>query len=87
MNSRIWAFAVYSVLYEAIVWGVFGWAVFYNGYSGWWILVAIIISNMQLKPKHFGIGVESEKGGREDGSKEKDIGHDEAQQNEDESLY
>ena len=28
MNSRVWAFAVYSVLFEAIVWGLFGWAVF-----------------------------------------------------------
>ena len=58
--SPLWAiivFAIYSVLYEAIIWGIFGWAVFIDGNSGWWILVAIICSGAQLKPKHFGIGV------------------------------
>lgn len=52
---KYWAFAVYSVLFEAIIWGLFGWAVFVNGYSGWWIIVAVIMSACQLKPKHFGI--------------------------------
>jgi len=50
-----WAFAVYTVIFEAMIWGVFGYAVFIQGHSGWWILVAIIISGAQLKPKHFNI--------------------------------
>lgn len=53
--GRVIVFAIYSILYEAIIWGIFGWAVFVNGRSGWWVLVAIICSGAQLKPKHFGI--------------------------------
>lgn len=55
MNARVWAFAVYSVLFEAIVWGWFSWAVFWQGRSGWWMLLASMLSAAQLKPKHFGI--------------------------------
>jgi len=55
MNARVWAFAVYSVLFEAIVWGLFGWAIFWQGRSGWWVLVALMLSGAQLQPKHFGI--------------------------------
>jgi hypothetical protein len=53
--ARIIVFGIYSVLYEAIIWGIFGWAVFAKGHSGWWILLATIISGEQFKPKHFGI--------------------------------
>jgi hypothetical protein len=55
MNQRIWAFAVYSILFEAIIWGVFGYAVFILGHSGWWMALAAVISGAQLRPKHFGI--------------------------------
>lgn len=56
--SQIWLaaiFAAYSVAYEAIIWGVFGYAIFWQGHSGWWVLVALLLSGSQLKPKHFGI--------------------------------
>ena len=53
--GRIWAFVVYTVIYEAIIWGVFGWAVFVQGRSGWWILAAAVVSGAQLKPSRFGI--------------------------------
>ena len=53
--GRVVVFAIYSILYEAIVWGIFGYAVFVKDRSGWWVLVAIICSGAQLKPKHFGI--------------------------------
>lgn len=53
-----WAFAIYSIIFEAIVWVIFGWAVFVNGNSAWWILVAAIVSSSQLKPKHFNITVQ-----------------------------
>lgn len=55
MNHRVWAFAAYSVLYEAIVWGLFGWAVFERGHSGRWMLLALVLSAAQLKPRSFGI--------------------------------
>lgn len=48
-------FAVYSILFESIVWGIFGYAVFWKDHSGWWIVVAFIVSGSQLKPRHFGI--------------------------------
>ena len=53
-------FATYTVIYEAMIWSIFGWAVFINGGSGWWVLVAIFCSASQLKPKHFGIKVSEE---------------------------
>ena len=54
-DTRIVIFAVYSILYEIIIWGLFGWAVFVRGESGWWILAAAYLSCSQLKPRHFGI--------------------------------
>jgi len=50
-------FAIYSILYEAIIWGIFGWAVFVKDHSGWWVIIAIISSAAQLKPAAFGIVV------------------------------
>jgi len=48
------AFAIYSICYEAIVWGGFFWAHFEKGASGWWILLAIWMSMNQLKSAQFG---------------------------------
>lgn len=55
MNHKLWAFAIYSVLYEAIIWSVFGYGIFVNGHSGWWALLAVFMSGAQLRPKHFGL--------------------------------
>ncbi|MBC8438515.1 MAG: hypothetical protein H8D87_02375 [Deltaproteobacteria bacterium] len=55
MKINLITFTIYSILYELIIWGLFGWAIFIEGHSGWWVLVAILISGSQLKPKHFGI--------------------------------
>jgi len=57
---KYWAFAVYSIIFESIVWGIFGWAVFIDNHSGWWMLLALLISGAQLKPKHFNIEVNKE---------------------------
>jgi hypothetical protein len=54
-DTRIVIFAAYSIMYEIIIWGLFGWAVFVRGESGWWILAAAYLSCSQLKPRHFGI--------------------------------
>lgn len=56
-NFKVAMFALYSVLFEGIVWSLFGYAVFWQNRSGWWILVALLLSGAQLKPKHFGITV------------------------------
>lgn len=53
--SRYYAFAAYSIFYEAIIWLTFGCAVFVLGHSGWWLLLAVVMSGCQLRPKHFGI--------------------------------
>ena len=64
MTARVWAFAIYSICYEAIVWGIFGYAVFIQDRSAWWIVVAIFISGCQLKPKWFGIAQQNEEAAR-----------------------
>lgn len=53
--GRVTVFAIYSICYEAIIWGIFGWAVFIQGFSGWWMALAILASSAQMKPRHFGI--------------------------------
>lgn len=55
MNTRYAIFACYTVAYEAIIWGVFGYAVFGLGHSGWWMVLAMVASGCQLKPSTFGI--------------------------------
>lgn len=49
------AFVVYSVLYELIIWGVFGYAVFVLGHSGWWLMLAVGMSASQIPSGKFGI--------------------------------
>ena len=58
MKFNLLMFVIYSILFELIVWGLFGWAVFINGNSGWWFLLAVLLSGSQLKPKHFGLDVD-----------------------------
>lgn len=58
--SQVAIFALYSILFEMIVWGLFGYAVFWRERSGWWLLVAMWCSASQLKPKHFGIRMAEE---------------------------
>ncbi|HPM74185.1 MAG TPA: hypothetical protein PLA71_00520 [Saccharofermentans sp.] len=53
-------YMIYSVCYQAIVWGLFGYAVFFLGHSGWWVLVALIASNNQLAFSNGWIQVDGE---------------------------
>lgn len=55
MNQNLWAFTIYTLVYEAVIWGVFGYAVFGLGFSGWWVLLAVFLSGSQLKPQYFGL--------------------------------
>jgi hypothetical protein len=52
-ETALICFTIYSILYEAIIWGVFGYAVFYKDCSSWWILLAVIMSGAQFKPNSF----------------------------------
>jgi membrane associated rhomboid family serine protease len=54
-NARFWAFAFYSVGFQAIIWGVFGYAVFIAGRSPNWMLFAFICACCQYTPESFGI--------------------------------
>lgn len=52
---KYYAFALYSVLYESLIWLGFGYVVFILGHSAWWLAFALFMSFSQLKPRHFGI--------------------------------
>ena len=60
-NFRIVVFAIYSIIFEAIVWGIFGYAVFWQGHSPWWFWPALFVSSCQLKPEAFGINNKTER--------------------------
>lgn len=60
-NYQLLAFTVYTILYEMIIWGVFGYAVFIAGHSGWWMVLAVFMSSQQLKFKSFAATKEEEK--------------------------
>ena len=49
-------FTLYSIVFEAIVWGGWFWIVFVLDKSAWWTLLAIVIGGAQLKGSSFGIG-------------------------------
>ena len=52
---KLVVFAIYTVIYEGIIWGIFSYAIFMIGESGWWMILAVVMSSSQLKPKHFGL--------------------------------
>lgn len=55
MKFNLLMFTVYTIVFELLVWLGFGWVVFIDGNSGWWMLLALFMSGAQLKPKHFGL--------------------------------
>ena len=54
---KYWAFAFYTVIYEATIWGVFGYAVFWLDHHGAWMILAFILSVGQIPPRKFGIDI------------------------------
>ena len=50
-------FALYSIIYQSLVLGGGGYVVFWLGHSGWWMILAAILSSNQLGPSKFGITV------------------------------
>ena len=57
-------FTLYSIVFEAIVWGGWFWIVFVLDKSAWWTLLAIVISGAQLKGSSFGIAATVQKAER-----------------------
>jgi hypothetical protein len=43
-------YLIYIIIWEAMILGVFGYAVFGLGKSGWWMLLAVLMSSRAYKP-------------------------------------
>ena len=43
-------YLIYIVLWEGLVYGGIGYAVFALGFSGWWMLAAVCIGSMAYSP-------------------------------------
>ena len=46
-------FLIYTLLYESLIIGGFGYIVFILGYSGWWWVLAALFSNGQYRPSEW----------------------------------
>ena len=46
-----WSFLIYTILYEILVLGGTGYAVFVLGHSGWWFILGCLLSAGQITPK------------------------------------
>lgn len=44
-------YLIYIILFEGLVLGGTGYAVFVLGHSGWWFLLAVILSGAAYSPK------------------------------------
>jgi len=56
-STRVFYFVLYTVLYEGLIWGVFLYLIVAQDWNEWTIIVAIMMSGAQFKPRHFGITV------------------------------
>ncbi len=52
---KILMFTIYTLIYEMLVWGLVSGAIYFHNWNEWTVLVGIIMSVSQLKPKHFGL--------------------------------
>jgi hypothetical protein len=52
---KLLLFFTYTVLYEGFIWGMVVGAIYYLHWNEWTVIVGIIMSGAQLKPKHFGL--------------------------------
>jgi len=52
---KITLFFLYTIIYECLIWGLTASAIYYLNWSEWTVLIGMIMSNAQLKPKHFGL--------------------------------
>jgi hypothetical protein len=48
---RYLTYLIYIVLFEGLVWGGTGYAVFALDQSGWWFLLALLVSGSAYRPQ------------------------------------
>ncbi|MDI1253845.1 hypothetical protein [Thermomonas sp.] len=53
-------YLIYIIIFESIVWGGTGYVVFGLGNSGWWFVLAALVSGAAHKPQRWIHGVVSE---------------------------
>lgn len=58
MNSAYWTYLIYILVFETLVLGGTGYAVFVLDHSGWWWLLAILIGGMAYSPRKWIHGAE-----------------------------
>ncbi len=46
-------FLLYTIAWQGFVWGAFWVAVMERGHSGWWLLLAILLSGCQYPPQRW----------------------------------
>jgi hypothetical protein len=44
------SYLVYIILWEGLIFGGAGWAVFVGGHNGWWMLIALLIGSCAYQP-------------------------------------
>lgn len=52
---KLTLFLIYTIIYEVLIWGLTSASIYFLNCSFWIIIVGMIMSNAQLKPKHFGL--------------------------------
>jgi hypothetical protein len=48
---KILSFLIYTILFETLVLGGCGYVVFHLHESGWWFILAVLCSILQIKPE------------------------------------
>ena len=48
-------FFLYTLVYEVLIWGLFLYLIAYQNWNEWTVIVAMIMSGSQLKPRNFGL--------------------------------
>ena len=52
-------YLVYIVLWEGLIFGGTGYAVFWLGHSGWWVLAALLVGGCAYSPMKWIHGVDN----------------------------
>lgn len=52
---KLFYFTLYTIAYESIVWGLFGYLMIFHDWSEWTVIVAMVLSAAQLPSKRFGV--------------------------------
>lgn len=58
---RCIAYLIYIILWEGMIFGGTGYAVFVLGHSGWWMLAATVIGSMAYSPLQWIHGQQKDK--------------------------